>query len=75
MFSKDVRTKRIRTRASRQLEAQQYSASSASGCSSRECGISPAAIEQLKQLAELKTSGVLTDQEFEEQKRKLLGTS
>ncbi|MFC8428283.1 SHOCT domain-containing protein [Streptomyces sp. NPDC057253] len=29
-------------------------------------------IEQLKQLGELKTQGVLTDAEFEEQKRRLL---
>jgi hypothetical protein len=30
-------------------------------------------IEQLKQLGELKTQGVLTDAEFEEQKRRILG--
>jgi len=35
-------------------------------------GISDAAIEQLKQLAALKDQGVLTDEEFEQQKRKLL---
>jgi hypothetical protein len=35
-------------------------------------GISDAAIEQLKQLASLKDQGVLTDEEFEQQKRKLL---
>ena len=35
-------------------------------------GLSDAAIEQLKQLAELKTQGVLTDEEFEAQKRKIL---
>jgi len=38
-------------------------------------GISSETIEQLKQLGELKTSGVLTDEEFEEQKRKLLDAS
>lgn len=38
-------------------------------------GISDAAIEQLKQLAELHTQGVLTDDEFAEQKRRLLGES
>jgi hypothetical protein len=30
-------------------------------------------IEQLKQLGELKAQGVLTDEEFEEQKRRILG--
>jgi hypothetical protein len=52
------------------LESQQYAAAPApSG------GISPETIEQLKQLGELKTSGILTDAEFEEQKRKLLAGS
>ena len=37
-------------------------------------GINPAAIEQLKQLAALKDQGVLTDEEFEQQKRKLLSS-
>jgi hypothetical protein len=37
-------------------------------------GISDAAIEQLKQLASLKDQGVLTDEEFEQQKRKLLSS-
>jgi hypothetical protein len=31
-------------------------------------------IEQLKQLAELRDQGVLSDQEFEAQKRKILGS-
>ena len=31
-------------------------------------------IEQLKQLAELKDQGILTDEEFTAQKSKLLGT-
>jgi hypothetical protein len=52
------------------LEAQQGApAAEPSG------GISPDAIEQLKQLAELKTAGVLTDAEFDEQKRKILDAS
>jgi len=50
-----------------ELEAQQPAAPApASG------GISSATIDQLKQLGELKTQGVLTEQEFEEQKHKLL---
>jgi hypothetical protein len=31
-------------------------------------------IEQLKKLSELKAQGVLTEEEFEEQKRRILGT-
>jgi hypothetical protein len=36
-------------------------------------GMSDAVIQQLKDLADLHTSGVLTDEEFEAQKAKLLG--
>src|SRR5664279_2140976 len=36
-------------------------------------GLNPATIEQLKQLAELRDSGVLTSDEFDAQKKKLLG--
>ena len=50
-----------------ELEAQQPAAPApASG------GISSTAIDQLKQLGELKKQGVLTEEEFEEQKHKLL---
>jgi len=53
-----------------QLEAQQATvAAPARG------GITEASIEQLKQLAELKAQGVLTEDEFEQQKRVLLATS
>jgi type II secretory pathway component PulM len=38
-------------------------------------GISDSAIQQLQKLAELKSQGILTDAEFEEQKRKLLAGS
>jgi BMFP domain-containing protein YqiC len=38
-------------------------------------GVSSDAIEQLKQLAELKDQGVLTQEEFDIQKRRLLGTA
>lgn len=37
-------------------------------------GITDDAIAQLQKLGELKTQGLLTDEEFEAQKRKLLGT-
>jgi Short C-terminal domain len=54
-----------------QLEAQQASAAA------RPTGgvMSQSSIEQLKQLAELKEQGVLTDAEFELQKQKLLQLS
>ena len=38
-------------------------------------GMSDATIEQLKQLGELKAQGILTEEEFEEQKHKLLAGS
>ena len=38
-------------------------------------GISDDTINQLKQLGELKEQGILSDDEFEAQKRKLLGMS
>jgi putative oligomerization/nucleic acid binding protein len=54
-----------------QLQSQQAStaAPAASG------GISDDTINQLKQLGELKEQGVLTEDEFEAQKQKLLGTT
>ena len=41
----------------------------------RVSGMSEGSIEQLKQLAELRAEGVLTEDEFAEQKRKLLQSS
>jgi hypothetical protein len=38
-------------------------------------GMTPEVIEQLKQLAELKEQGVLTEDEFEQQKHRLLQMS
>jgi hypothetical protein len=52
-----------------QLEAQEAAPPRAAG------GISQSSMEQLKQLAELKQQGVLTDAEFELQKQKLLQMS
>jgi hypothetical protein len=37
-------------------------------------GVTPEAIEQLKQLAELKDQGILTEEEFTAQKAKILGS-
>ena len=52
-----------------QLESQQAAAPRQGG------GIPQSSIEQLKQLAELRQQGVLTDAEFELQKQKLLQVS
>ena len=38
-------------------------------------GVTDQSIEQLQKLAQLKEQGILTDEEFEAQKRKLLGMS
>ena len=38
-------------------------------------GMSSAVVEQLKQLGELREQGILTDEEFEQQKRKLLNAA
>jgi len=40
-----------------------------------EGGLSSAVVEQLEQLGKLKQEGVLTTDEFDEQKKKLLGTT
>ena len=37
-------------------------------------GLTPEAMEQLKSLAQLHDQGVLTDEEFDQQKAKVLGT-
>ena len=57
-----------------ELQAQQTAAAlqrPRRGCR----GISDDTINQLKQLGELKEQGILSDDEFEAQKRKLLGMS
>lgn len=53
-----------------ELENQQGSAPAAAPAPAG--GISDAAMDQLKQLAELKESGVLTQEEFDDQKRRIL---
>jgi hypothetical protein len=55
-----------------ELEAQQSSPPPAPATSS---GISPEALAQLKQLGELHDQGVLTDEEFAQQKQRLLAGS
>ena len=60
-----------------QLETQQMAAPPAAAppAPAAPAGISNEAIAQLQQLAALKEQGVLSDDEFEIQKRRLLGTA
>ncbi len=55
-----------------ELEYQQQAAAAAPAAAPAG-GMSPEVIEQLKQLAQLKDQGVLTEEEFNQQKQKLLG--
>jgi BMFP domain-containing protein YqiC len=56
------------------LEAQQQQAAPAAAPPQPAGGLSNEVIEQLKQLAQLKDAGVLTQEEFDAQKQKLLGS-
>jgi Short C-terminal domain len=58
-----------------QLEGQQYSQAQAPAPAAAPAagGMTDDTIEQLQKLGALRDSGVLTDEEFEAQKRKLLG--
>jgi Short C-terminal domain len=56
----------------REVEAQQAAPSAPAPATS---AITSETLAQLEQLAQLKERGVLTDDEFEVQKRRLLGTS
>jgi hypothetical protein len=55
-----------------ELQSQQAAAPAAAPAAG---GLSDDTINQLKQLGELKEQGVLTEDEFEAQKQKLLGTT
>lgn len=59
---------RLEDLEAQQQQPQQYAAPAPAPAG----GMSPEVIEQLKQLAQLKDSGVLTQEEFDQQKRKLL---
>jgi hypothetical protein len=59
---------RLEDLEAQQQQPQQYAAPPPAPAG----GMSPEVIEQLKQLAQLKDSGVLTQEEFDQQKRKLL---
>ena len=55
------------------LESQSAAAAPAAAPPAASGGLSPDAMEQLKSLAQLHDQGILTDQEFDEQKAKVLG--
>jgi hypothetical protein len=59
--------------AQQQYAAQQAAAAAAAAPAPAAGGITPDVVEQLKQLADLKAQGILTDEEFAAQKAKLLG--
>jgi hypothetical protein len=54
------------------LESQSAAAAAPAAAPAPAGGLSDDAMAQLKQLAELKESGVLTQQEFDDQKRRIL---
>jgi hypothetical protein len=60
-----------------ELEAQQGQAAAAPppASSSAPAGPTPDTLEQLQKLGQLREQGVLTDEEFDIQKRRLLGMS
>jgi Short C-terminal domain len=58
-----------------ELQAQQAPAAQPTAAPAPAGGMSDDTINQLKQLGELKDQGILTEDEFEAQKRKLLGMS
>jgi hypothetical protein len=55
------------------LENQAYAAPPPAAAPPQASGMSPAAMDQLKQLGQLHDQGVLTDEEFAQQKARLLG--
>jgi hypothetical protein len=55
------------------LEQQQYYTQQQTAAAPPAGGLSEATMQQLQQLGQLKAQGILTDEEFEAQKRKLLG--
>jgi Short C-terminal domain len=58
-----------------ELQAQQAAQQAAPAPAASGGGLSADTINQLKQLGELKEQGVLTEEEFEAQKQKLLGAT
>jgi len=61
--------------AMREEQGQAYEAPPAAPTPGASGGLSPEAMQQLKELGQLQQSGVLTSEEFEQQKAKLLAAS
>ncbi|WP_328837887.1 SHOCT domain-containing protein [Streptomyces europaeiscabiei] len=67
-------SRRQQGRWAQQQAAEQPDAAPAPPPPTQSADDSNSTIAQLKELGELKTQGVLTDAEFEEQKRRILGS-
>jgi len=67
-YERDARMDELEQQQAMQQQAAPPAAAPAAG------GITDDTIAQIQKLGELKTQGLLTDDEFEAQKRKLLGT-
>ena len=57
------------------LEAQQQAPQAAPAAPPAPAGMTDESIDQLQKLAALKDQGVLTEEEFQQQKRRILGMS
>jgi Short C-terminal domain len=67
-YDRDARIAELEQQQAMQQQAAPPAAAPAAG------GITDDTIAQIQKLGELKTQGLLSDEEFEAQKRKLLGT-
>lgn len=67
-YERDARMDELEQQQAMQQQAAAAPAPAPAG------GITDDAIEQIQKLGELKTQGLITDDEFEAQKRKLLGS-
>jgi len=63
----------MRNRQEQKAQAQQAAAAPAAPAAPAPGGMNDEVINQLKQLADLKNQGILTEEEFAAQKAKLLG--
>lgn len=70
-YERDARMDELEQQQWQQQQMMQQQAAAASPAPAG--GITDDAITQIQKLGELKTQGLLTDEEFEAQKRKLLG--
>ncbi|HSC50142.1 MAG TPA: SHOCT domain-containing protein [Gaiellaceae bacterium] len=71
-YDRDARMDELEQQQAMQQQMMQQQQAAASPAPAG--GITDDAIAQIQKLGELKTQGLLSDEEFEAQKRKLLGT-